>query len=165
VELRRRKIMSTGKLYSFFTHNAWKVIFGFFILILFLGIGEFIQGQGGDPGMVEAISGISWKELQASYPGIARLLDVETMIIGSLWVGLGLTGAALSLNGLKDGKRWSWWASWSLPLVMALIIGAFLSAGLIPNSPTPPALISAPITIIVSAIALMSANRGSLAGG
>lgn len=153
--------MSTAKQNSFFVRNAWKVVFGLFILILILGVGEFIQGQGGDPGMVEAISGIPWQELKASNPGVAHLMDVETRIIGSLWVGLGLVGAALAFNGLRQGKRWAWWSAWSLPLVMALILGIFLSAKLIPRSPTPPALFSAPTTIIVSAFALMLSSRRS----
>jgi hypothetical protein len=153
--------MSTVKQDSFFVRNAWKVVFGLFILILYLGIGEFIQGQGGDPGMVEAVSGIPWQELKASNPGVAHLLDVETRIIGSLWVGFGLAGAALSFIGLRQGERWAWWLAWSLPLVMALILGIFLSANLIPESPTPPALVSAPITIIVSAFALVLSSHKS----
>jgi hypothetical protein len=109
--------------------------------------------------MVVAVSGVPWEQLDATYPGVARLLNVETRIIGALWLGLGLLGTAISFYGLRQRKRWAWWAAWSLPLVMALVIAAFLSAGLLPGSPTPPALISGPITIIVSLAALILAYR------
>lgn len=151
--------MSLRNQESFFARNAWKVIFGLYMLILVLGVGEFLSGQSGDPGMVEAVSGISWEELRISNPGIADLLDVETRIIGSLWVGLGLIGAAVSLTGFKRGEKWAWWSMWSLPLVMALILGTFLSANLAPEAPTPPALFSAPITIAIAALTLLLSFR------
>lgn len=151
--------MSIRNQESFLARNAWKMIFGLYILILVLGVGEFRSGQSGDPGMVEAVSGTSWEELKTSYPEMADLLDVETRIIGSLWVGLGLIGAAVSLTGFKRGEKWAWWAMWSLPLVMALILGTFLNVDLVPETATPPALFSAPITITISGIALLLSIR------
>jgi hypothetical protein len=124
-----------------------------------LGVGEFRRGQSGDPGMVEAVSGISWEELQTSNPEMADLLDVETRIIGSLWVGLGVIGAAVSLTGFKRGEKWAWWSMWSLPLIMALILGTFLNENLVLEAPTPPALFSAPITITVSGLVLLLSIR------
>jgi cytochrome bd-type quinol oxidase subunit 2 len=151
--------MSLRNQVSFFARNAWKVIFVLYILILVLGVGEFRRGQSGDPGMVEAVSGISWEQLKTSNPEMADLLDVETRIIGSLWVGLGLIGAAVSLTGFKRGEKWAWWSTWSLPIVMALILGIFLNAKLVSEAPTPPALFSAPITITISGLALLLCIR------
>jgi hypothetical protein len=141
------------------TRHAWKVLLGLFALILFLGIGEFRQGQSGDPGMVEAISGTRWTDLQDTSPGIASLLDVETRIIGALWAGLGLIGAAVSFTGFRRRQKWAWWSVWALPLVMALILGTFLTAGLVPGTPTPPAMYSAPFTIIVASTTLLLSIR------
>lgn len=144
---------------SLLARHAWKVLLGLYVLILLLGVGEFLQGQGGDPGMVEAVSGSPWNALEMTNPGIANLLDVETRIIGALWAGLGFIGAAVSFTGFRRGERWAWWSMWALPLVMALIFGTFLSTGLVPDTPTPPALYSAPFTIIVSSFVLLFSIR------
>lgn len=151
--------MTKTKSVTFINHNAWKVLLGLYILVVILGVGEFIQGQGGDPGMVEAISGIPWVDLNTANPGIVRLLDVETRIIGSLWAGIGILGISICFSGFKRGEIWAWYSLWALPLIMALVLITFLNTELVPGAPTPPALYSAPFSILISSLTLVFSFR------
>jgi hypothetical protein len=144
---------------TFMERNAWIILLVLSALILILGAGEIISGQSGDPAMVETTTGMHFEDLQAQNPPIAHLLDLTAKIIGALWIGLGLFGIFTAANAFKAGRKWSWYAFWTIAVVNALVLTAFLTTERVPGGPSPPAFYSAPAMILIIIVVLWASRR------
>jgi hypothetical protein len=144
---------------AFFERHSWKVLVGISIIIGIFGAGDILMGMNADPAIAESMTGMAWEELQATEPGAAHLIDRQVRLGGAQLATLSLLSIIICLVGYRQGERWAWYALWALPLWMVLVFVLFLTSDRQPDFPPPPPLISAPIFIVVSALALMLAYR------
>lgn len=71
------------------------------------------------PETFEADTGVLWSDLTGAYPTIATQFTMvrQSSLIGTL--GIGLFALLVSINALRTGQRWAWFALWILPLSIA----------------------------------------------
>lgn len=96
------------------------------VLLLVLGMVGLIfasvdmfSGTTDDPQSVKQLTGNTWEEIVTRNPGMARLV--------LQWVratGVGLLGASILLIAIasvayRRGEKWTWYALWIAPIVMA----------------------------------------------
>lgn len=134
---------------------SWIVLLVLGIGTLWIGVGDFVQRGDGDPALMEMTTGVAWDELKATSPGMASLADILSAILGAWLIGLALLAIAVTVTAYRWARPWSWVALWSVPLAYLLVLLAVGSADAVPDAPMPPALISAPVAIVVWVIALL----------
>jgi hypothetical protein len=148
-----------AKTETFFERHSWKVLFVISVLVGLFGIGDIVQGMSADPAIANSITGIPWEELRVSSPKIASLIDLQVRSGGSQLVALSLLSIAICLTGYRRGERWAWYALWAWPLFTVLALITFLTANRQPDFPPPPPLLSAPVFLVVSVLALLLPYR------
>ena len=120
--------MATPRAEKAYEKYAWIILFAWgtfnFIGFLFLTL----LGASGDPDL-QRIAGITWDELSSANPRVASYID----FINRLWGINGLSTVffvmAISLKSYRRGEKWSWYALWSLPVVLGAHIAFQLSYG------------------------------------
>lgn len=147
--------MSNQKSNKALQRYAWILLMVVSILSLLIGLGDFILAGNGDPALVESMTGTRWVAVKAANPPLANLVNLLTRILGAWLIGFSILSLAITVTAYRKGERWAWYALWALPLAFVLIFGAFLTAGRLPGSPTPPALFSAPGLFAMSALGLL----------
>lgn len=149
----------TQKKERFLERHSWKwfiviaVIFGLF------GIGDVILGMDADPAIAEGVTGVAWKELQVSNPRIASLIDLYVRPVGMYLVILSITTVTITLVGFRQGDRWAWYVLWIWPLAMASTFLMFFTVEMPPGFPAPPPMLSAPVFLVLSVLALLLPYR------
>jgi len=122
---------------------------------LAIGVGDFILGAAGDPGLIEAIGGRPWADLVAAVPAVANLVDLHARILGAWLTGFAILAVGISVTAYRRGDRWAWRAMWAMPLAMLLVFLALLTTDRASDGPLPPALVSAPVLAGLSAAGLL----------
>ncbi len=102
---------------------AWIILFvlGILLVVNILVVAAFISGK--DDFKVD--TGASWDEFAAAYPGVASGFLVEQRLSYTGAAGLALFAVTVSFFGLRQRRRWAWFAMWLLPAaltVMALLL-------------------------------------------
>jgi hypothetical protein len=106
--------MSASRAERVYEKRAWILLFAIGILGLVTSIPPLF-GVDPDPARIEGIIGMSMDELAASNP---EFLDLIVFLLGAyglvnlVWSILVI---AISMTAYKQGKRWAWYAFWSLP--------------------------------------------------
>lgn len=137
-----------------FERYAWILLAAVGVLLVPIAVGDLLLGAQGDPVTTESVTGLSWEELQATDPAAARLVDLHARTVGAWLLGLSLLGLAIALTGYRRRERWSWYALWSWPLALGLVIGLHVLA-ILPGSTLPPPLFSAPILLGLAVLGLL----------
>ena len=140
---------------TFFERHAWKVILGVILLIGYFGVGDMIKGaadlQSGETVYMHSVTGMSWNDLQATSPTVARLIDTKFRTEGASLTAAALLGAAICLTGFRKGERWAWFSLWVLPLWMILTVVFILTVEKQPGSGTPVPVISGSVLFVICA--------------
>lgn len=134
---------------------SWIILLVLGIGTLWIGVGDFVRRGDGDPALMEMMTGVPWDEMKSASPREALLADLLSAILGAWLIGFALLAIAIAATAYRWGQRWAWLALWSVPLAYLLVLTAVGTANRVPNTPTPPALFSAPIAIVLSVLALL----------
>lgn len=107
---------------------AWIILaaLGIFLIFtaIFLGgvIGNpGVQGPAGEKSDAEYIAGMTWTEISASSPNVARLVVYELQtrdIFRAFW---GVFVLAIAAYPYRRGERWSWYVLWILPVQFVVL--------------------------------------------
>jgi hypothetical protein len=62
---------------------------------------------------------MTWNQLVAALPGISRFLGATLVDDGISGAGFAILGMIISLTAFRKGEKWSWLATWSLPIGIA----------------------------------------------
>jgi hypothetical protein len=142
---------------------AWIALLAVSVLSLTIGVGDYFLAGDGDPALAETMTGTPWDEMKKATPRIVNLTNLLSRILGAWLIGFSILGIGVSLIPYRRGERWAWYVLWSMPLAFLLVFVAFLTIERVPNSPTPPALLSAPGLLAISTLALLLPVRTFLA--
>jgi hypothetical protein len=120
---------------------AWTILATLGILLIFIGIllggvvgNPGVQGLPGEKSDAEYITGMTWTEISAGSPGLARLVVYELQtrdIFRSFW---GFLVLAIAVYPYRRGERWSWYVLWILP-VQFVVLAVWFSTKLSLLSP------------------------------
>lgn len=133
------------------SRHAWAIHAVVGVIILLIGVGDFVIGAGADPEATQAIAGRSWEDLQAADPSVAALLDVHQRTAGAAIIAFSLMTIVLAATSFRRGDRSAWYALWTWPLLMGMLLAVYLGATP-PSGPTPAPIYSAPVVIVLSLI-------------
>ena len=101
------------------------------------------------------MTGLTLEQLAADSAPAYRAYDFMTRSQGLVLVAFGSVTTAILLIPYRGGRRWAWWASWSLPAWAFAVLGLYAIYGTAPNVPPPPPMISGPILGIIAVIVLL----------
>lgn len=153
VDLKTKKEPQTGEARPH-ERYAWILLVVVGVMMLLIGIGDFVIGAGADPEATEAIAGVTWADLQASDPAVASLLDVHQRTAGAAIIAFTFTAIVISATGFRRGDRGAWYALWSWPILMGLILAVYVTATPA-GAPTPAPIYSAPVVLLLAVIGLL----------
>jgi hypothetical protein len=108
--------------------HAWAIIFSVWGIHLALAIRNFVPPWqdiclGCAPGAIsplEAATGMVWNQLVLSSLGVSRFLGTTLVDDGISGAGFAILGMIISLTSFRRGEKWSWFATWSLPIGIAV---------------------------------------------
>jgi hypothetical protein len=118
--------------------HAWAIIFSVWMIHLALAIRNFFPPWqdiclGCAPGAIsplEAATGMTWNQLVVSLPGVSHFLATTLVDDGISGAGFAILGMIISLTAFRRGEKWSWVATWSLPIGIAVAqINQFVLTG------------------------------------
>lgn len=140
--------------------HAWWCLLGTALVIVMFGVGDLIVGPAADRGIPLGLTGMTLNELEADSAPAYRLFDFFTRVNGFSLAAFGVLLAVILVFGFRRNHRWAWWTCWILP-AWALGASAFyVVAGVHPDQPPPPPMLSGPIfAVLTSAALLVSAPR------
>jgi hypothetical protein len=140
-------------------HAWWGLLLVTLLLVAF-GVTDVFVGPAADRGIPLGLTGMSIEQLEAESPSAYRLFDFFTRVNGNSLVMIGLLASAILLFGFRLDQRWAWWTMWVLPIWAIGAATLYLIAGVVPDQPPPPPLVSGPIiAVLCIAILLVSAPR------
>ena len=132
------------------------------VLIAVIGVNPVISGINEDASVPLGVTGLSASELQAESAGGYRLTDFGVRSGGLDLIMIGALLSAVLLFGFRQGRRWAWWAMWTLPMWGVSVFVLTLAVGVAPGQAPPTPMISGPIVAVLAAAILpVSAPRFS----
>jgi hypothetical protein len=144
---------------SFLERNAWIILAGVILMIGFFGIGDMLDGasglQDGEKVYMTSVTGITWNELKATSPTVARLIDTIFRTNGATLATVALLSLAICLTAFRKGERWAWVALWALPIWMVLTVFFIATVEKQPGAGTPVPVISGSVLFVISASMLL----------
>jgi len=140
--------------------NSWWSLVAIAGLLLLFGVLDVAAGVDADPAIPLALSGMTVDELRADSAIGLELFDFMTRANGWSLVLLGALLLTILLVPFRRGERWAWWTMWAIPLWAGGVALFYVVAGVQPDVPPPPPMISGPILAVLSAAILgLSAPR------
>ena len=127
----------------------------FAVTLIAFGVGDVLAGVSADPGITKAISGMPPAEVQAEDPTGYRLYDFATRTNGLNLAMLGTLMTAIVVVPYRAGQRWAWRVMWTLPAWALSVPLAYLVAGIAPEQPLAPPMVSGVIVAVVAGAALL----------
>jgi hypothetical protein len=108
--------------------HAWAIIFSVWAIHLPLAIRNFVPPWqdiclGCAPNTaspLEVAIGMTWNQLVVALPGVSHFLGATLIDDGISGAGFAILGMIISLTAFKRGEKWSWFATWSLPIGIAV---------------------------------------------
>lgn len=142
-----------------YVRHAWKVLFALALIFALFGAGDLILGASADPQITESVAGRSMDEIERSDPRVGNLINLHVRL-GGAWILSGsILTMAISATAFRRGERWAWYVMWAtFPLLVALIYAVYFSTELVPG-PLPPPMLSAPLFLVLSIVALLLPYR------
>lgn len=149
---------------SFFERHTWKILLVAIVTIGILGISDMLGGasdlQSGEKVYMTGVTGMTWNELQARNPTVARMIDTIFRTNGATLTTVALLSLAICLTGFRKGERWAWFALWALPFWMALTVFFVSTVEKQPGAGTPVPVISGSVLYVISSsLLLLSGSR------
>ncbi len=149
---------------TFIGRHAWKILLGVIMLIGFFGVGDMLTGasdlQNGEKVYMTGVTGMTWNELQATSPTVARRIDTIFRTNGATLATMALLSLAICLTGYRKGERWAWYALWALPVWMILTAFTIATVEKQAGAGTPVPVISGSVLSAISiAVQMLSIPR------
>jgi len=148
---------------SFFERHAWKVLLFFGLFMALIGLPDLLTGgsyyEGAGASMLQAITGITWEQLEAISPNAAAMIDFKVRMGGVQYIFLGLFSMAITLTGFRRGERWAWYTMWLFPLFFALHSLVILRAYQHPEAGTPEPVLSGLAILAITTLTLALSYR------
>lgn len=123
------------------------------------GLTDIASGAAADVLIPQALTGKTIGELQAERADAYRMFDFAARSNGGTLVLLGVLVAVIVLIPYRRGDRWAWRTAWALPAWAAVVPVFYLVAGVQPDQPPAPPMISGPIIAVVCAAILLGSVR------
>jgi hypothetical protein len=139
--------------------SAWIALIVVGAIFGLFGLSDVILGMNADPAIAESIAGVAWKDLQASNPQVANLIDMYVRSLGASILVVSILSLSITLTAFKRGERWAWYALWVWPLWNVAIFVLSFTAERHPGFPPPPPMLSSPIFFTVTLLALILSYR------
>lgn len=105
------------------TRWAWPARIGWGLVLLNVAHGILgalvltVAGSGALSGdLKDSPEGMTWEELAAEEPWLARFLDPFLRLLGVAWLAMGVLGLAVAWRPFRDEARWAWAVLWVYPL-------------------------------------------------
>lgn len=139
-------------------HAWWGILLIALTLVIF-GLTDMAAGAAADPAIPMGLTGMTIEQLEAESPAAYRMFDFMTRSNGWSLVLVGLFTTAVLVIPFRRGERWSWWTLWLVPAWAAVVPVFYLVAGVEPDQPPPPPLVSGPIVAVLGALILLVSAR------
>ena len=143
--------------------HGWWALFAVALLLAIFGITDIVSGAAADVAIPEGLTGKTIAELEAESPDAFGMYDFAARGNGWNLVLLGTLIGVIVAIPFRRGERWAWWAAWALPVWAAAVPVFFLVAGVQPDRPPPPPMVSGPIIAALCAVTLMVSRPGASA--
>lgn len=134
---------------------GWIILLIVSIIFALFGLGDIIQATAADPAIVQAITGMTPAEIGAADPRLLVLVDQQVRAGGAAIMVAGILAAAIAWTSFRGGERWAWYALWTLPLLNVLILLVMYTHTDFSTGVLPPPLLSAPIFLAITIVALL----------
>jgi hypothetical protein len=145
---------------GWFARHGWWGLFAVALIFVAFGVTDMASGAAADPAIALGLTGQSLEQLEAESAAAYGLYDFVSRSQGWSLVLLGVLIAVIVLIPFRRGERWAWWTAWALPVWAAGVPIIYLVAGLAPDQPPPPPMISGPIVaMLCAAILVLSRPR------
>jgi hypothetical protein len=140
--------------------NSWWGLVGIAAVLFAFGVVDVASGAEADPAIPFGLSGLTLDELRSASAVGVELFDFMTRVNGWSLILLGGLLAIILLVPFRRGERWAWWTMWAIPAWAIGVALFYVVAGVQPDLPPPPPMVSGPIVAGLSAaILLISAPR------
>jgi hypothetical protein len=140
--------------------NSWWGLVAVAAVFVLFGLVDVASGAEADPAIPLGLTGRTLAELQAESAIGVELFDFMTRVNGWSLILLGVLLAGILLVPFRRGERWAWWTMWAIPAWSIGIALFYVVAGVHPDVPPPPPMVSGPIVAVLSAAILaLSAPR------
>ncbi len=145
---------------------AWTTFLALGIILVLFGVGDVLTGGStygqGESAAMQAISGMTWNQMEAISPGAAAMIDHSVREGGVDELLIGLFGAALAVSAVRRGKWWAWYLMLLWPLwIVAHVLILWSEARYATASPPAP-FVSGTVFLVFSLAALALSYRRSL---
>lgn len=148
---------------TFFERHAWKVLLFFGLFMTGIGLPDLLTGgpyyEGGGASTLQGITGLTWKQLEATSPNAAAMIDFKVRMGGVQYIFLGLFSMAITLTGFRRGERWAWYTLWLFPLFFVAHSFVIRDAYKHPEAGTPVPLVSGSVVFAITALMLALSYR------
>jgi hypothetical protein len=98
-------------------------------LYVFRGIVAMLMGGALFDSGLNALTGMSWKQIVAQSPAIATFINGTQYEAGAFMVGFGLFGIVISSTSYRRGERGAWFTAWIIAVVLVIVFPLTLGAG------------------------------------
>jgi hypothetical protein len=115
--------------------------------------------QNGEKVYMTGVTGMTWNDLQAASPNVARMIDTIFRTNGATLMTVALLSLAICLIPYRKGERWAWYTLWAPPLWMALTAFFIATVKKQPGAGTPVPVISGSVLFVISAAVLLLSSR------
>lgn len=140
---------------SWLNQHGWWGLFAIAVLLIVFGVTDIASGAAADPAIAEGLTGRSFADLEAEGAASFELYDFMSRVNGWSLVLIGILLATVIWIPFRRGERWAWWTAWVLPLWAAGVPVFYLVAGVAPERPPPPPMVSGPIVAVLCAAVLL----------
>lgn len=145
--------------------HAWWGLLAVSGLSVLFGATDIAFGAAADVLIPQALTGKTIQQLEAESADAYEMFDFVVRLNGWSLVLLGVLLALIVLIPFRRGERWAWWAAWVLPIWAVVVPVFFLVAGLQPDQPPPPPIVSGPIVAILCTAILLVTRPSKRASG
>ena len=98
---------------------AWLILFVVGLLtVLSSPIG--LLGNPPNPPSAEGTTGLSLDQIASRVPGIMDYIGSISRQLGNFMLGFGVLTTAIAAVPYRKGEKWSWYASWVLPVFVLI---------------------------------------------
>jgi hypothetical protein len=140
--------------------RAWWYLLAFAVLLVIFGVTDVLGGVTADPGIPLGLSGLTPAQVEAESATAYRLYDFAARTQGLVLIVMGFLVAAIVWFPYRSASRWSWAAMWILPAWSFAVFVTYATAGVDPDMPPPPPMVSAPILgLLTIAVLLLDRAR------
>ncbi len=96
---------------------GWDILIALSALLALNGVALYFMSAS--PAIFEQDTGVPMSEVKQIYPTVADQIVREGQTIAILLGGFGLLALVVALEGLRQGSRWAWNASWVVVATLA----------------------------------------------